>query len=315
MKLKLKFPLKTKASHQKTAGIMITSRGIALAIVDHKHLVVRLVHAQFYPCGLTDHHAVLSDLAKRYKLSAIPCNFVLNPDEYQLLQVQKPQVDKQEMQAALRWHIKDQIDFHIDDVVLDFITSPVDNMSLQVIAARKSIIQEYVDLLLNSNCQLTSIDVAAQSARNLIDKVKSVSEGNSIGLLNLWDTSAKISVLLNHDLYINRLTNIGAESLVTVSEDDIDSQSVIDALAVELQRTFDYYESSSRQAAVNQLLIMSNTRPVAQLDEMIQQRLGINCQIITLHNLGDLDIDVTMQTTDLPDACLMAIGGALRTEH
>jgi MSHA biogenesis protein MshI len=311
----VKFPLKTKASHQKTAGIMITSRGIALAIMDHQHLVVRLVHAQFYPCGLTEHNTVLSDLAKRHKLSTIPCNFVLNPDEYQLLQVEKPQVDKQEMQAALRWHIKDQIDIHIDDVVLDFITLPVDTMSLQVIAARKSIIQERADLLLEANCQLASIDVAAQAARNLIDKVKSVSEGNNVGLLNLWDTSAKISVLLNHDLYINRLTNIGAESLITVSEDDIDSQSVIDALAVELQRTFDYYESSSRQGGVNQLLIMSNTRPAAQLDEMIQQRLGIDCQIITLHNLDDFDIDVTMQTTDLPDACLMAIGGALRSEH
>lgn len=309
------FPLKTKASHQKTAGIIITSRGIALAIVDHSHLVTRLVHAQFYPCGLTEYNTVLSGLAKLHKLDAIPCNFVLNPDEYQLLQVEKPQVDKQEMQSALRWHIKDLIDFHIDDVVLDFITLPVENMPLQVIAARKAVIQDRVELLLEAGCQLASIDIAAQSARNLIAKVKSVPTDSSVGLLNLWDTSAKISVLLNHDLYINRLTNIGAESLITVSEDDIDSQPVIDALAVELQRTFDYYESSSRQGSVNQLLIMSNTRPVAQLDEMIQQRLGIDCQIVTLHNLNDLDIDLTMQTTELPDACLMAVGGALRTEH
>lgn len=309
------FPLKTKASHQKSAGIIVTSRGIALAIVDHSYLVTRLVYAQFHPCGLTEHNTVLSGLAKLHKLDAIPCNFVLNPDEYQLLQVEKPQVDKQEMQSALRWHIKDLIDFHIDDVVLDFITLPVENTSLRVIAASKSVIQDRVDLLLETGCQLVSIDVAAQSARNLIDKVKSVPAGGSVGLLNLWDTSAKISVLLNHDLYINRLTNIGTESLITVSEDDIDSQSVIDALAVELQRTFDYYESSSQQGSVSKLLIISNTRPVAQLDEMIQQRLGMDCQIITLRNLNDLDIDATLQTTELPDACLMAIGGALRTEH
>jgi MSHA biogenesis protein MshI len=309
-------PLKAKASHKKTAGIVFTSRGIALAIIDHDHIVTRLLHAKFYPCGLTEHNSVLSGLSKTHQLHSIPCNFVLNPDEYQTFQVEKPQVDKQEMQAALRWHIKDLIDFHIDDVVLDFISLPVENMPLQVIATRKSVIQSRVDALHDANCQLETIDIATQAARNLIDKVKSVSAENSIGLLNLWETGAKISVLVNHDLYINRLTHIGADALSAVSEEERDSQDIVDALAIELQRTFDYFESYSRQAPVNQLLIMSNTRPIAQLDAMIQQRLGIDCQIVSLQHFNDFDIDVTMHSSDeIPDACLLAMGGALRSGH
>jgi MSHA biogenesis protein MshI len=307
-------PLKAKASHSKAAGIIVTSRGIALAIIDHAPLTPRLIHAQFYPCDMTEHVTVLAQLSKDHQLSSTPCHFVLNPDEYQFLQVEKPQVEKQELQSALRWHIKDLVDYHIDDVVLDYLTLPVDNMPLQVVATRKSVIQSRVDLLSGAHCQIASIDIAVQAARNLIDKVKSVRPDTSIGLLNLWDTNAKISVLLNHDLYINRLTNIGAESLNKVSEDDIDSQSIVDSLAVELQRTFDYYESYSRQAPVSQLIIMSNTRPIANLDEMIQARLGMDCQIITPSQFDALDIEITQQTTDLPDTCLMAIGGALRVE-
>ena len=307
-------PLKAKASHSKNAGIIVTTRGIALAIIDHAPLTPRLIHAQFYPCDMTEHATVLAQLSKRHQLHSTPCHFVLNPNEYQFLQVEKPQVDKQELQAALRWHIKDLIDYHIDDVVLDYLALPLDGLPLQVVATRKSVIQNRVDLLSIAKCQIASIDISVQASRNLIDKIKSVSPDTSIGLLNLWDTSAKISVLFKHDLYINRLTNIGAESLIHVSESHIDSQSVVDSLAIEIQRTFDYYQSYSRQPPVSQLVIMSNTRPIAKLDEMIQQRLGIDCQIITPSQFDAFDIEATQHTTDLPDTCLMAIGGALRVE-
>ena len=187
-------------------------------------------------------------------------------------------------------------------------------MALQVVATRKSVIQKRVDLMLGAQCQIASIDIAVQAARNLIGKIKGLAPETSVGLLNLWDTNAKISVLLNHDIYINRLTNIGADTLNQVSDNDLDSQSVVDSLTIELQRTFDYYESYSRQLPVIQLVIMSNTRPIANLDDMIQQRLGIDCKIITASQFDMLDIETTQQSADLPDACLIAIGGALRVE-
>lgn len=310
----MQLPFKAKASHRKTAGIIITSRGIALAIIDHAPSTAQLVHAKFYPCDLTEHITVLTHLSKEQHLDTIPCNFVLNLDEYQILQIEKPQVEKQELQSALRWHVKDLIDYHIDDVILDHITMPIEGMSLLVVATRKSIIQSRVDLLLASKCQISSIDIAIQAARNLIDKIKSIEPGSSIGLLNLWDSNAKISVLVNNELYINRLTTIGANALNDVSANDLDSQSIVDSLAIELQRTFDYFESYSRKPPVSQLIIMSNTRPNTELGGMIKERLGIDCQMFTPGQFDILDIDIAPATADFPDTCLMAIGGALRVE-
>jgi len=99
--------------------------------------------------------------------------------------VEKPQVDKAELQSTLRWHIKDLIDYHIDDVVLDYITLPVEGMALQVVATRKSVIQKRVDLMLGAQCQISSIDIAVQAARNLIGKIKGLAPETSVGLLNL----------------------------------------------------------------------------------------------------------------------------------
>lgn len=305
--------LKAKKAHNKTAGISVGSRGIALAIIDHSTALPRLIHAQFYPCDLTDQVRILSQASKDHQLDTIPCNFVLNPDEYQFLQVEKPDVPKQELQSALRWHIKDLIDYHIDDVVIDYLALPIDSMPLQVIATRKSTIQSRVDLLHDSKCQLHSIDIAAQAARNILDRVTAVPTDTSVGILNLWDSNSRISVLLDHDIYINRITQIGADSLTSVTVDDIDSQGIVDSLAIELQRTFDYYESFSRQMPVSHLLIMSNTRAIPHLESLLNERLGISCSVVSSRSLGDLDLDNETHT-DVPDVCLTAIGGALRTE-
>ncbi len=306
-------PFKANLSQSnKAAGIILSSRGIALAIADHSTTTVRLDHAHFYPCDSTDSEHVLSELSKTHQLNSLSCHFVLNPDEYQFFQVEKPNVDASDLASALRWQVKDLIDYDVDDLSLDFLTLPTSDTHVQVVTTRKSLIQQRVDLLHQSHCQIASIDIAAQAARNLVAKVKTMTPDISVGLLNLWDNSAKISVFKHGDIYINRATAIGTDTLSTIDPDNLMSQSVVDNLAIELQRTFDYYESYARQSPVTTLFIISNSRAIPQLENMIEQRLGIECQIITPKQVDQLDLELTLHSADMTDSCLMAVGGALR---
>lgn len=43
---------------------------------------------------------------------------------YQLLQIEAPDVDPAELRAAVRWRIKDLIDYHVEDAVVDVIDVP-----------------------------------------------------------------------------------------------------------------------------------------------------------------------------------------------
>ena len=306
------FSLKAKSDNASTAGIAISSEGIALAIIGHNKLGPIIQHAQFYPCTSSEHNSRLTELASQFHLSDISCNLVLSPSEYQLSQVDAPEVPKQELQAALYWQVKDLIDFHIDDAVIDHIELPNNSASgkkqLLIVASRQSTIQSHVDLLQSSNCNLATIDVAVQATRNIISHIPS--ENNSVGVLNLWDDLSKISVVLDHDIYINRSSSIGGHSLSFVTEEDINSQSILDSLALELQRTFDYYESRSRQAPVTQLFILNNGIPVNNLNTLIQQRLGIECLTINVADVITISDNINEA---INNKCLMAIGGALRS--
>lgn len=308
------FSLKAKIEDNTSAGITISAEGIALAIIQHSKIAPILKHAQFHPCTAVEQTAVIAELVHQHHLDKRPCNLVLAPEEYQLTQIDAPEVAKQEMASAIHWQIKDLIDFHIDDAVIDHIELPNNSGSgkqqLLIVASRQSIIQSHVDLLQAANCRLATIDIAIQASRNLVSQLPT--EHHSVGLLNLWDNLAKLSVILNNDIYINRTSSIGAQSLAYVSEDDINSQSILDSLVLELQRTFDYYESHSRQAAIAQLVIINNSKTVDNIADLIQQRLGIDCHSIELKDI----ITVSDEIGDTIDQrCLMAIGGALRSTH
>lgn len=306
------FSLKAKIDSSKTAGISISAEGIALAIIEHNTISPILQYAQFHPCSPNGQAALLSELVHQHQLDKLPCNLVLSPEEYQLTQVDAPEVPRQELRAALHWHVKDLIDFHIDDAVIDLIELPDHSTSgrkqLLVVASRQSIIQSHVDLLQTANCNLETIDIAAQSARNITSHLPF--DNDSVGLLNLWDNLSKLSVLLDDDIYINRSSSIGAQSLSFISEDDINSQSILDSLALELQRTFDYFESHSRQAAITHLLIINNGQSIDNLNHLLQQRLGVECQSLDLKD--GLTFSDAINTVS--NKCLMAIGGALRSQ-
>lgn len=310
------FSLKSKLKDDVSAGITLTAQGISLAIFNHKSTKPTLQHAQFYDCAPIEQFDQLTQLVKQYSLDSIACNLVLSPSEYQILQVDTPDVPQHELSAALRWQIKDLIDFHIDDAVIEHIALPNQNTSGKesqlVVTSRQSLIQNHVDLLLSVNCNLVSIDIAALATRNIISQTTLVDLDTSIAVLNLWNDTAKISVLLKNELYIERSSNLNLQSVLEAIDDDFNAKVSLDTLALELQRTFDYYESHSRQASISHLCILTNGANISGLDELIQQRLGLNCLII---NMTDF-ISANKETlTSVTNNCMMAIGGALRIEH
>ena len=309
------FSLNEKKRNNTIAGITISSDGIALALIEHKALAPTLKSTKFYSCSESERPSLLAQLAKQHHLDRIPCNLVLGSDEYQILQVEAPDVPKQELSAALRWHVKDLIDFHIDDAVIEYVALQTENTSgknpIHVIASRKSIIQNYVDLMHAANCNLTTIDIAAMAVRNIIVNSDYADSHASIGIINVLNDSTRITVLLNKEIYIVRTSNIGAHSLTSMS-DDFDNQSALDSLALELQRTFDYYESHSRQASIERLFIL-NGQNITNLGPMIQQRLGIECHPMELQDF--LSFEEDKFTDPMTENCLIAIGGALRSEH
>jgi MSHA biogenesis protein MshI len=106
---------------------------------------------------------------------------VLPLADAQLLQIEAPAVKPEELKAAARWRIKDQIEGRIDDLTLDVMFVGADvprpNRQLFVVAARNDTIVATVARAQAVGLQLSVIDIAETAQRNLQSRL-----GDAAGL-------------------------------------------------------------------------------------------------------------------------------------
>ena len=88
------------------------------------------VHGRFVPgaaavidqCGtrsMDGEYEGAERLAKELGFGRYQCSTLLAPGEYQILMVDAPNVPQAELKTAIRWRIKDMLDYHVDDATAE----------------------------------------------------------------------------------------------------------------------------------------------------------------------------------------------------
>lgn len=286
-------------------GIDISSLGIAQASVKHPPgQRPRLVGCGFEAC---EEPAELSSALGRLKAQRFPVNSVINSTSYQLLLVEAPDVPEVELRAAVRWRIKDLIDFHIDDAVIDVFEIPEQSRGGQTrmmyaVAARNDTVQQHVDLLTNRGYALSSIDIPELCLRNLAAQLPEDEEG--VALLHLGADRGVLSITKNRLVYLTR--HIDTAALRT--QDEASHEDFVESLLLEIRRSLDYFESHYDQKPVS-------TFYVTGLSDQQRNHLGIELSIpvkaLKIANCIDVDFELDPETER---HCLPAVGAALRVE-
>lgn len=66
----------------------------------------------------------LKPLVKKYQLAQSNVSFLLDTRDYQLVQLEKPKVPDTELKDAVRWQLKDSINFPVEDATIGTIKIP-----------------------------------------------------------------------------------------------------------------------------------------------------------------------------------------------
>lgn len=252
--------------------------------------------------------AALARLASDYGLKRARCTTVLSPGQYKLLLTEAPAVQPEELKAAIRWRIKDLIDFHINDATVDVfdvpaLAGPGQVRPMYAVVARNQTIQERVDQLDAAAVNLAVIDVPELALRNVSALLPEDAQG--VALLWLYESGGMINVTKQGELYLSRGIEIGLDALRA------DAPHALDHIALEIQRSLDYYDSHFRQAPINHVFVAP---PPAEVPGLIE-RLGanLNPRVQYLDLTGQFDWAVSVPAP-LQARCLRALGAALRQE-
>lgn len=314
-------------------GIELRDDGIALARTaptsDGKppHLAL----CRFTPCGSSEEHAsLLPKLSKELELEASHCISIAPQESFSLLLIESPEVEASELKAAVRWRIKELIDFHIDDAIIDVFDIPGQKERgraklMYVVASRTSTVQKHIDLLESSGLNLAVIDIPELVLRNIAALLPEDKSG--VATLYIGRDHGMLVITRDQTLYLSRRIDLGLEQLKgylnTPAEEDefvLDEeeppmpaplQKALDNIVLEIQRSLDYYESHFSLPQVSGLVMAPMEESIPGMMGYLGGNLGVPVRMLDLNALIECDETLTDQ---LQSQCLFAIGAALREE-
>ena len=265
-----------------------------------------VVFQDFISCKAAQRQDALAEVIDAQGLKGNRCNLVLSSDQYQIYQTEKPPVSDNELAEAIRWKVKDLIDYSIDDAVTDVFDFPEDatrgrGSLINVVSAKKVLLQEHIRLVEAVGLELHSIDINELALRNV--SMRYDTTGNGLALLFLRPGFGIILVSKGDTMYFSRRFDFSLDALQNSST----QETTIQQLALEVQRSLDYYESQMGQMPPKELLLIGpdSSFPLAN---MLGQNLAINVS----------NLDMTPLFLDGVDAgstliqSFSAVGAALR---
>ncbi len=311
-------------------GISVHSEGIGIARIVRGGADARprVVLCEFHPATTIDQPAVLANLAGQYQLNAADCTSLMDASQSNLLLVEAPEVDPTELKAAVRWRIKDLIDFHVDDAVLDVFDVEGQRgrtKMMYVVVARIASVQEHIDLLEEADVNLGIIDIAELAQRNIAALLPEDQSG--VALLHLTPRGGLLTLTRQGSLFLARNLEFGTDQLAAElptpqeseftldSEDDGPSpglRRLMDSIVLEIQRSVDYFESHFGLPPISGLVVAPLARPIPGLAGYLGGNLGLPVRMLDLNTT--LDCDQTL-SDELQARCLPAIGAALRVDE
>ncbi len=245
---------KSPAMH---VGLEIRADGIAMALAGKNDGEPGpLISAcEYVGCSAAERASRLSELVANLNAEGAGCHLVLPPEQYQTYPVEKPNVDEDEIADAIRWKVKDMLDFDLENAVTDAYAFPEDALrgrpaQVSVVVARRALIQGYVDLLKESDLSLQSIDVADLAVRNICARIPDREE-RPTALLYLRNGMGVMVLVKAGMLYLARHFDFSLQALNEPAQQD----SVMQQLSLEIQRSFDYFESQMAQVPPQELFL------------------------------------------------------------
>ena len=280
----------------------------------------RVEHVAFYAGDTQSMPALLETVAKELQAAHCQCSTLLGSGEYQLLSVEAPNVPPDELKTAIRWRLKDLLDFHVDDATIDVLDVPVDKNApvrthlMYAVAARNQLIQQRQTLFADAKIPLTAIDIPEMAQRNMSALL--APEGRGLAMLSFDAQGGLLTVTYGGELYLSRRIDVALSQLTQIAQADGEQQRVqFERIALELQRSFDHFDRQYHFIPVAKLVLAPLPAAAVELQSYLASNLYAPVETLALDSMLDVSRIPELKDPQAQWRCFMTIGAALRHEE
>jgi type IV pilus assembly protein PilM len=251
---------------------------------------------------------------------------------------------EEELQDTIQYEAEQYIPFDVEDVNIDFhiIGEHEENpeqMNVMLVAAKKEIIDEYVDVLEMADLKPCVIDIDVFALERVFEDNYSNEEG-SIGLIDIGANKMNINIVKDYMSAFTRDVTIGGEQITReiasqfdcsfeeaedvklgkakdkVSEEEV--QEIINSFTSswcdEIRRAIDFYYSTYADEDIRRIILSGGATQTAGFSELLSSETSIDvqsCNPFTNMNINEKQNDMDYVQKIAPQAAI-CIGLASR---
>ncbi|MFN0116965.1 MAG: type IV pilus assembly protein PilM [Elusimicrobiota bacterium] len=350
---------------KETLGIDLGSTSLKIVQISNRR-VVRWVYKELDPklcspeVSPQERYSALTELLKQTLLEQKKCPktgaISVSGNSVIVRYVKFPKLPPEELEKTIQFEAEPYIPFAIPEVNMGFhilgdvLEDGQQKMETVLVAAKKELIEQKLDVLNSSGIRPVVVDVDAFCLENAYGYLNAGSMNETVILVNIGSNVTNMIVIENglskvvRDVFIagntinkslqrifdcsyeeaEKLKRKGKilvtpdEKEATLAQDDQDSLqvsntvvTVVKDLVAEIQRSLDFFLSQNPERQVNRLLLCGGSSAIDGLDRYFSQELRISVE--RLDPFAGLDVD-SLPEPELRPAFVIAMGLATRRE-
>lgn len=304
--------------NQWRAGVLPGETQTALALVRaRKDGRPFLKHCALHSSADGGAEGPLVSLTRDRSMARVPVSGVVRTEDYRLVQVEAPDVQPSELRAAVRWRLKEVVDFDLEDAVIDVFEIPdpprrTHSRMMFAVAARNQAVQRVAGLIAPHARGFDVIDIPELCQRNL--SALHPQDARGVAMLTLAESFAQLVLTREGVLYLTRRIELGRGGGFGLPRrgGPAAAETDIGALALEVQRSLDYYESHYDQTPIGHLVLAPGDERAAAIAEGLRAEMSVQVELLSVADLFELDDGLSVETDW---DCLMALGAAVRADR
>jgi MSHA biogenesis protein MshI len=274
----------------------------------------RLVAAQSYRRE-GDEVQALSQLSRLRGLKRTRCVALLSPGEYQMFQMEAPAVPAAELSTALRWRLKDVLDYPVDGATVDAVLIPQDDNAkgrsgqVLAVAAATQTIDARVESFRQGRIGLEVVDIPELAQRNVSALLED--ENRGLAMLSFEAGAGLLTFTWRGELYASRRIEFDAEHAGAGGE--AAREQLCERVALELQRSFDNVDRQFHYISVTRLVVAPPPN-APWLLSCLASSSYVPVEVLDLGRVVDLAAVPELTAPQQQAPLVLAIGAAMRPQ-
>lgn len=259
-----------------------------------------------------DLRGALLRLRKEKRLQGYRCTVMLHPGDYQVLQVEAPAVPAEEIREALRWRIKDMLDYPVEQASLDVLEIPGQQgggrsqLVLAVVAAN-TVVAPLALAFREAGLNLEAIDIPDMGQRNIANLVER--DSRAVALLTFDDEGGLLTVSFQGELFVSRRIDVSRQSLENAVDERRDQ--LFDRVVLEVQRTLDTFDRQYSFIPMGHLLLAAVPGSGA-LREALTPNVYVPVEELDISSILNFPAIPELRHPERQAQCLKLLGAAMR---